>query len=97
MATQRALLVTKVGAPLELTTGHPVPQPGPDQVQLKVKVAGFNPHDTKAARTGLFINDRLPGLITVCSLDSIIPYIDYTPNFCTLPLVLADTSQRMIS
>jgi NADPH:quinone reductase-like Zn-dependent oxidoreductase len=45
-------------------TNHAVPQPGPDQVLLKVTVAGFNPHDQKARGTGLFIAQNLPALLT---------------------------------
>lgn len=62
--TQKALLVTEVGKPLQLVTDHPVPQPGPDQVLLKVTVAGINPHDEKARDTGLFIAENLPAVLT---------------------------------
>jgi len=62
--TQKALLVTEVGKPLQLVTNHPVPQPGPNQVLLKVTVAGFNPHDAKARETGLFIAQNLPAVLT---------------------------------
>jgi len=62
--TQKALLVTEVGKPLQLVPNHPVPQPGPDQVLLKVTVAGLNPHDEKARGTGLFIAQSLPAVLT---------------------------------
>jgi NADPH2:quinone reductase len=62
--TQKALVVTKVGSSLELVRDQAVPQPGPDQVLLKVAVAGFNPHDQKARDTGLFIAQNLPALLT---------------------------------
>ena len=62
-STQRALLVTAVGQPITLTEDHPIPQPGPDQVLIKVKVAGLNPHDQKARDSGLFIADSLPAIL----------------------------------
>ncbi|KIW85370.1 hypothetical protein Z517_00760 [Fonsecaea pedrosoi CBS 271.37] len=62
--TQKALLVTEVGKPLVLVTDRPVPQPGPDQVLLRVTVAGPNPHDEKARDWGLFIAEKLPAILT---------------------------------
>lgn len=62
--TQKALLVTEVGKPLVLITDRPVPQPGPSQVQIRVTVAGPNPHDQKARDTGLFIAESLPAILT---------------------------------
>ncbi|KAI1618970.1 putative alcohol dehydrogenase [Exophiala viscosa] len=62
--TQKALLVTELGKPLILVTDHPVPQPGPGQVLIRVTVAGPNPHDHKARDTGLFIKDSLPAILT---------------------------------
>jgi len=62
--TQRALLATEVGKPLQLVANHPVHQPGPDQVLLKVTVAGINPHDHKARDDGLFIAEKLPAVLT---------------------------------
>jgi NADPH2:quinone reductase len=62
--TQKALLVTEVGKPLQLVTDRIVPQPGPNQVLLKVTVAGFNPHDQLARDTGLFIAQNLPAILT---------------------------------
>lgn len=38
--TQRALLVQEIGKPLVLVQHHPIPEPGHDQVQIKVSVAG---------------------------------------------------------
>ncbi|MCJ1448521.1 MAG: hypothetical protein MMC23_009038 [Stictis urceolatum] len=63
-ATQRAIIATKVGSPLTLTTTHPIPQPDENQVQIKVSVAGLNPHDMKARDTGLFIAQSLPAVLT---------------------------------
>lgn len=60
--TQNALVVTEVGRPVSLTT-IPVPQPGPSQVQIRVTVAGLNPHDQKARDTGLFIANNLPAIV----------------------------------
>ncbi|KAF2502723.1 putative alcohol dehydrogenase [Lophium mytilinum] len=62
--TQKALVVTEVGKPLSLVTDRPVPQPGPDQVLLRVTVTGFNPHDEKARGEGLFIAGNLPAVLT---------------------------------
>jgi len=62
--TQKALLLTKVGAPLVLTTDRAIPTPGPKQVQLRVAIAGLNPHDQKARDYGLFIANNLPAVLT---------------------------------
>lgn len=62
--TQKALLVTELGKPVVLVTDRPVPQPGPSQVQIRVTVAGANPHDQKARDTGLFIAESLPAILT---------------------------------
>jgi NADPH2:quinone reductase len=37
-STQKALLVTAVGNPVQLVNKHPVPEPGPDEVLLKVSL-----------------------------------------------------------
>ncbi|CAN8102714.1 unnamed protein product [Discula destructiva] len=63
-STQKALLVTEIGKPVVLVTEHPIPEPGPKQIQLKVSVAGLNPHDEKARGWGLFIKDSLPAILT---------------------------------
>ncbi|KAH7398573.1 chaperonin 10-like protein [Pyrenochaeta sp. MPI-SDFR-AT-0127] len=63
MATQTALIVSKVGGRVESTSDWPVPQPGPKQVQIRVTVAGLNPHDQKARDRGLFIKDTLPAIL----------------------------------
>lgn len=62
MSTQQALVVTAIGQPLTATT-RPIPQPGPKQVQLRVTVAGLNPHDQKARDLGIFIKDNLPAVL----------------------------------
>lgn len=58
-STQKALLVTEVGKPVVLVKDHPIPQPGAKQIQIKVAVAGLNPHDYKAQGYNLF-KDTLP-------------------------------------
>jgi NADPH:quinone reductase len=55
-STQKALIFTTVGQPLELVHDRAVPEPGPNQVQLKVTVAGLNPHDHLARDFGYFAN-----------------------------------------
>lgn len=61
--TQKALIVTELGKPVTLVNDWPVPQPGPGQVQIKVIVAGINPHDHKARDDGLFVKDALPAVL----------------------------------
>lgn len=63
-ATQKAIVVKELGKPVELVTDWPIPQPEPGQIQLKVSVAGINPHDEKAAGFGLFIAENLPAVLT---------------------------------
>ncbi|KNG51456.1 hypothetical protein TW65_01471 [Stemphylium lycopersici] len=63
MSKQTALLVTQVGGRVHAVSDWPVPQPGPKQVQIRVNVAGLNPHDQKARDTGLFIKDNLPAIL----------------------------------
>ncbi|KAI1337956.1 putative alcohol dehydrogenase [Xylariaceae sp. FL0016] len=62
--TQRALVVTELGKPVVLVHDREIPQPGRNQIQLKVTVAGVNPHDQKARDGGLFIANRLPAVLT---------------------------------
>lgn len=64
MSTQKALIVTELGKPVTLVEDWPIPEPGAGQVQLKVTVAGLNPHDMKARDTGLLIADNLPAILT---------------------------------
>lgn len=63
MSIQTALIVSEVGGRVHSTSNWPVPQPGPKQVQLRVTVAGLNPHDQKARDAGLFIKDKLPAIL----------------------------------
>lgn len=60
MSTQTALVVREIGQPLAAAHDWPIPQPGPGQIQVRVTVAGLNPHDQKARDRGLFIQDSLP-------------------------------------
>ena len=63
MLTQKAVLVVEVGKPAVAVEEHPLPEPGEHQLQLKVAVAGLNPHDQKARDYGLFIKDALPAVL----------------------------------
>lgn len=63
-STEKAVIVTEIGKPLQLISNHLVPQPGPNQVLLKVTVAGINPHDEKARDSGLFLAGKLPAVLT---------------------------------
>ncbi|OAL57186.1 putative alcohol dehydrogenase [Pyrenochaeta sp. DS3sAY3a] len=63
MTTQTALLVQKVGEPVSAVHDWPVPLPGSRQIQVKVAVAGLNPHDQKSRDLGFLINDNLPGIV----------------------------------
>ena len=65
MATpQRAIVVTEIGKPVSLSTARPVPGPKPNQVQIKVTVAGLNLHDQESRDGGLFITGHLPAVLT---------------------------------
>lgn len=59
-----ALVVTEVGKPLTLITNRQVQSPGPSQAQIRVTVAGVNPHDQKCRDRGFLIADRLPAVLT---------------------------------
>ncbi|KAF2821548.1 putative alcohol dehydrogenase [Ophiobolus disseminans] len=63
MATQTALIVETIGAPVISHSTFPVPQPGPKQIQVRVTVAGLNPHDQKGRDIGLFIKNSLPAIL----------------------------------
>ena len=45
MPTQKALLLPKVQADYVLDRAYPIPQPGKDEVLVKVKAAAINPGD----------------------------------------------------
>ncbi|KEF60970.1 uncharacterized protein A1O9_02534 [Exophiala aquamarina CBS 119918] len=59
----KALVVTEVGKPLTLITNRQIHHPGPSQVQIRVTVAGVNPHDQKCRDRGFLIADRLPAVL----------------------------------
>lgn len=59
--TQRALLAPSIGAPLVLVHDRPIPQPGPNQVQIKISVVELNPHNQAIRDTGLYMGpDQFP-------------------------------------
>lgn len=58
-----ALIVTDVGKPLTLTTTREIHAPGPSQVQIRVTVAGLNPHDQKCRDRGFLIASQLPAVL----------------------------------
>ncbi|KAK9489185.1 chaperonin 10-like protein [Lipomyces doorenjongii] len=60
---QKALVITDIGQPVVLVHDHAIPEPGPNQVQIKVTVAGLNPHDGKSRDAGLFISQSLPAVL----------------------------------
>ncbi|RYO88007.1 hypothetical protein DL766_004982 [Monosporascus sp. MC13-8B] len=59
----KALLVSEVGKPVTLVSDRLIPEPGANQVQVKVTVAGLNPHDEKSRDQGLLITS-LPSILT---------------------------------
>lgn len=61
--TQTALIVSSIGGRITSTSSWPIPRPGPKQVQIRVTVAGLNPHDQKSRDAGLLIKDKLPAII----------------------------------
>jgi NADPH2:quinone reductase len=63
MPSQTALIVRTIGEPVTLDTNWPIPTPGPKQIQVRVTVAGLNPHDQKSRDIGLFIKDSLPAIL----------------------------------
>lgn len=52
--SQKALILREVATPLILAH-RPIPQPGKDQLLVKVLVAGLNPHDQRTRDVGLFV------------------------------------------
>jgi NADPH:quinone reductase len=60
---QKALVVRTVGQPVSPVWDRPIPQPGRNQVQLKVHVAGLNPHDQKVRDWGLFEDNANPAIL----------------------------------
>lgn len=68
---QRALVVSAIGQPLELTS-RPIPQPQHGELLVQVSVAGLNPHDSKAQSRGLFIANSLPAPLAADIVGTII-------------------------
>lgn len=66
--TQKAIVLPELGRPAELVEGRAVPEPGPKEVQIRVSVAGLNPHDAKIRDTGLFV-DHGDGFPVVPAID----------------------------
>lgn len=52
--SQKALLLRQIGTPLVLGSRR-IPQPGMNQLLVKVIVAGLNPHDQRTRDSGLFV------------------------------------------
>lgn len=63
MSTQKAVVLTELHKPVTLTTTHPIPQPSANQIQIKVTIAGLNPHDEKSQSWGLFVEGKLPAVL----------------------------------
>jgi NADPH2:quinone reductase len=63
MDTQTALVVKTIGEPIIAVPDWPIPQPGPTQIQVRITVAGLNPHDQKGRNMGLFVKDSLPAIL----------------------------------
>lgn len=62
-AAQKALLVTELAKPVVLVDDYPISEPLPHQIQLKVTVAGLNPHDQKLRDWGLFLKPFQPDAV----------------------------------
>ncbi|KAB8235195.1 zinc-binding alcohol dehydrogenase family protein [Aspergillus alliaceus] len=77
---QKALIVSDIGKPVTLVSDWPIPEPSTNQVQVRVTVAGLNPHDAKSRDWGLFI---LRDLSPVTKLDQ-------DPGATDLPSVLSN-------
>lgn len=63
MSIQTALVVHEIGQPITTVHNWPIPHPGPKQIQVRVTIAGLNPHDSKGRELGLFIKDDLPAVL----------------------------------
>ncbi|MCJ1284004.1 hypothetical protein MMC26_003335 [Xylographa opegraphella] len=60
MATQKAIVLGQIGAPLTLTE-RPIPTPGDGEVLIKVTVCGLNPYEHYARDWGLYVDkSRMP-------------------------------------
>lgn len=77
-STQKALIVSEIGKPVTLVDDWPITEPGTDQVQVKVTVAGLNPHDAKSRDWGLLI------------LRDLNPVTKLEPGVADIPCILAN-------
>jgi NADPH2:quinone reductase len=68
--SQKALVVPAIGSPMILTERQ-ILTPGPNQVLVKVHIAGLNPHDAKAQYGGLFIANTLPSALAADIVGSV--------------------------
>ncbi|KAL7803495.1 GroES-like protein [Trichoderma aethiopicum] len=59
MAEQKAFLVTGPGNPVVLGT-RPIPTPGPNEVLVKMTIAGLNPHDQLVRDIAFFVGKHVP-------------------------------------
>ncbi|MCJ1402735.1 hypothetical protein MMC11_005956 [Xylographa trunciseda] len=60
MATQKAIVLEQIGAPLTLGE-RPIPTPGEGEVLIKVTVCGLNPYEHYARDWGLYVDkSRIP-------------------------------------
>ncbi|KAL7942625.1 GroES-like protein [Trichoderma barbatum] len=59
MAEQKALMITGRGHQIILGT-RAIPTPGPNEVLVKINIAGLNPHDQLVRDLGYFIGDNVP-------------------------------------
>ena len=63
-STQKAIVVMELNKPVTLINDRPIPEPAVGQVQVKVAVAGINPHDQKGREWGLLTEGDLPSILT---------------------------------
>jgi NADPH:quinone reductase-like Zn-dependent oxidoreductase len=61
---QTALVVRDIGQPLVAVHDRLIPQPGPNEILVKLTVASLNPHDQYSRDRGLFIQNDLPAILT---------------------------------
>jgi len=60
----KAIQMTAVGGPEVLHLSDvPEPEPGPDQVRVRLHAAGVNPVDTKLRSRGVFFDGHLPAIL----------------------------------
>lgn len=72
---QRAVVVLELDKPVTLIDNWPIPEPCTNQVQVKVTVAGLNPHDQKSRDWGLLILRELSPAAKGSTRDSDFPSV----------------------